>query len=346
MGVLPVSLGGFERLAGPCAVPAGTALRAACAARGLDDQLPQLLEIALARRGPAPHQAQGALGLRLLETDERDLAARAFLRDADLGQQRQPHAVGDHLHERGEARGAEGVDLPEAAIGQRLVAQAVALLEQQQAVRFEERGAGAHARLRPPPLGHGKEELVVEEPHRFEIGFVDWQRQHENVEPPFTEFRQQHARLRFAHMQFEIGMPRLQRHQQLREQVGGDGGDHAEPQRPGKQRPALARVVGEILHLAQDAGGAPRHFLAGFREGRALRPPLDQLEAQRLFEVLDLHREGGLRDRTVLRRFAEVAEPRQRLEVAQLLEGDHGPIIFADENSSIERTLLIGNTSS
>ena len=63
------------------------------------------------------------------------LRSMHLARDRHLRQQRDAIAVGDHLHDGGEARRAEAVARlrrQHVAIGQRLVAQAMSLFEQKQ----------------------------------------------------------------------------------------------------------------------------------------------------------------------------------------------------------------------
>ena len=101
--------------------------------RNIAQKRRQLNEVPLARRGLAPGKADLALRFRRAETQQADVAACVHLaRDGHLRQQRNAIAVGDHLHDGGEAGGAEaiaGLRRQHMAIGKRLVTHAVALLE-------------------------------------------------------------------------------------------------------------------------------------------------------------------------------------------------------------------------
>ena len=82
-------------------------------------------------------RAQRAAGFGVGEPHHVERALAGFDIEADLGQERQAEAVGHHLNQRRQRRGAEGVDVVDAAQvaeRQRLVAQAVAFLEKQQAI--------------------------------------------------------------------------------------------------------------------------------------------------------------------------------------------------------------------
>ena len=61
-------------------------------------------------------------------------------------------------------------------------------------------------------------------------------------------------------------------------------------------------------------------FLAEVGEPDLSRASLEQRRAERFLQFLDLHRQRRLRDRAGVRRAAEMAMPRQRLEIAKLLE--------------------------
>ena len=56
------------------------------------------------------------------------------------------------------------------------------------------------------------------------------------------------------------------------------------------------------------------------------RAPLQQRATERLLHFFDLHREGRLRNRAGVRRAAEMAMSRQRVEIAELAQRhiDHG----------------------
>ena len=75
---------------------------------------------------------------------------------------------------------------------------------------------------------------------------------------------------------------------------------------------AIAVIFAAVDDLAPDLG---QHHLA--------RPAFDQDDAELTLEILDLHRQRGLRHRAGLRRLAEVTMLRQQGQIAELSEGDH-----------------------
>jgi ABC-type cobalamin/Fe3+-siderophores transport system ATPase subunit len=101
-----------------------------------------------------------------------------YKRDGHLGNERDPVAGGNHLHDGGKARGAErwqGRVPGQPAHAQRLVAQAVPFLEQQQALMGNAVQVGASAG-RQRVAGRGdEEEAVVEQRLRRQFGVADGQ---------------------------------------------------------------------------------------------------------------------------------------------------------------------------
>ena len=80
-------------------------------------------------------------------------------------------------------------------------------------------------------------------------------------------------------------------------------------QRPRQQIGLPAGEVDDVAGIAQHAGGAAGDIAAGFGQHHAAAAALDQLHAERLFQLLDLHRERRLGDGAMLRRLAEMLQP-------------------------------------
>ena len=123
---------------------------------------------------------------------------------------------------------------------------------------------------------------------------LDRQREHHDVERAAPKLVDQRARLRLAQLDAQLGKALLQRRQDLRQHIGRERRDHAEPQPPGQQPPAVAREVDEVARRRQHALGAPRDFRAGLGQHHLARPPLHQVGAEVLLEVADLHRQRRL----------------------------------------------------
>ena len=82
----------------------------------------------------------------------------------------------------------------------------------------------------------------------------------------------------------------------------------------------MLSVIDEIAHIIQQTLGAGRYFLALGRQLDAAARALDQRNAERRLEILDLHRQRRLRDGTGVGSPAKMLLPCQCIEVAQLLQ--------------------------
>ena len=153
---------------------------------------------------------------------------------------------------------------------------------------------------------------------------VDGQGEEQQVEAAVEKLRDERFRLALADAQVELRMARSERGQKRRQGIGGNGGNDAEMQRAGERACALAGEIGKVAHLGEDAPGALRHLPALGGELDGLVPALDQCHAELPLELADLHGQGRLRDRAMVRRPPEMIEARHRLEIAKLSEGHHG----------------------
>ncbi len=135
------------------------------------------------------------------------------------------------------------------------------------------------------------------------------------------------------------------------QQIRRDRRDHADPQLADKPVPCCPREVSEFIDRAQDVAGALRRDPLRTRVSTTCRAlAFDQHAAQDVFQLLDLHRQRRLRDRTGFRRASEVAVTRQGIEIAKLPERDiiHQIILSQQSLKSISpdelcyRVLLIG----
>ena len=170
---------------------------------------------------------------------------------------------------------------------------------------------------------HGQQERIVEQRKRFDIAFVHRQREQHRVERAARKLLHQRARLRLAQFDAQLGKSLLQRREDLRQHVGRERRDHAEAQASREQAPAVARKLGEVARGRQHALGAPCDFDAGLGQDHFAGPPLDQIGAEVLLEVADLHRERGLGHRAGLGGLAEVPVLGQGRQISQLFQRDH-----------------------
>lgn len=105
-----------------------------------------------------------------------------------------------------------------------------------------------------------------------------------------------------------------------RQQIGGNGRDHADAQPAVEPVPRRPREVAEFIDRAQDVAGALGDLFAELRQPDLPRAPLEQHAAERFLEFLDLHRQGRLRDRGCFGGASEVAMTCQYVKITQLFE--------------------------
>ena len=133
--------------------------------------------------------------------------------DGDLRNQRHAIAIGHHLHDGRERGGAETHRTAAPAVGaerQRLIAQAVPFLEQDEPILIDVAGRDACG-LRPGIAGrHRQQERVVEQRHGFEIRVRDRQRQHDDVEVPRASSSTSTSGLGLAQFDLQLRISLLQ----------------------------------------------------------------------------------------------------------------------------------------
>ena len=83
----------------------------------------------------------------------------------------------------------------------------------------------------------------------------------------------------------------------------------------------VGRALAQLVHGAQDVADTGRELLAEGRQRDLPRAPFEQRRAQSRLQLLDLHRQCRLRDGADLGRATEMTVPRQRIEVAELFQG-------------------------
>jgi hypothetical protein len=86
--------------------------------------------------------------------------------------------------------------------------------------------------------------------------------------------------------------------------------------------------VRQVAHCTEDRSGTFRELDAKFGEHRRARTPLDQLDTENSFQLVDLHRKGGLADRTLLRGSSKVFLTSKCIEIMQLPDRYHADKIF------------------
>ena len=116
-------------------------------------------------------------------------------------------------------------------------------------------------------------------------------------------------------------MPAPQGRYEMGQEIGRDGGDHPEAERPGARRPPVRRLFDELAHLRQGAASPLQDLLAGRGHEDAAPAALEELHPEQLLELLDLGAQRGLGDVAGLRRPAEVQVVGHGHGVLELAEG-------------------------
>ena len=229
------------------------------------------------------------------------LAHAAPVRIGEQRRKRRALPGRDEMTQRLEAgrlhAGAERSLPRRAAEGKRLVAQAVTLGEQQEGVGIDILDPDRRAPPRVGLMRKDKKERFFEKVDRRHFVALRLGRDHRAVKRSLAQAREQTVGQVLDKMK---GRPR-QRHdgvrQRDRQQVGGDGRDHAEPQGPGEW---ISRGPGRI----GDAGrGGERRARLRQHRGRAVADPrapalaFEQAKAELGFELEDLTAEGRLTSR-------------------------------------------------
>ncbi|GGF15192.1 hypothetical protein GCM10011321_03790 [Youhaiella tibetensis] len=291
----------------------------------LADDGGDLLEGRRERGRLAPDKGKQAAGAWGGEGADGDARVNGLLAQRDFGQQRDALAVGHELddgRERGGRERARGRIGFERTGGDGLVAQAVALIEQQDALGREagerHRALGRFVARRGEHEGIG-EERGDGQPRAARRRFAGDERQ---VELAFGQGLEQRFGATFAGAENEVRKLRLEGREYVGQQIGRDGGDKSEPNRPGGLAGmALGeghQVVGGLEHLA----GAFDEF--GPERGRAHGPALavEKGGAAELLDELDLLGKRRLGDAAAFGGTPEMAGFGKDQSIAHLLEGE------------------------
>lgn len=82
------------------------------------------------------------------------------------------------------------------------------------------------------------------------------------------------------HLEVEVRVALMDQPQHGRQQVRGDGRDHAEPEHPGEGRPHRFDLLHQLSDGLQHGAGPHREPLPGGREQYLARRALDELDPQ------------------------------------------------------------------
>ena len=209
---------------------------------------------------------------------------------------------------------------------QRLIAQAVAVFQQDQPALIDIVGGNARGLRARIVRRHRQQEQIVEQGERFDVGLADRQRQHRGIERAALDLLDQLPGLRLAQFEPQVREAALQQRQNPRQHIGRERRNHAERQPPGQQAAAMAREIDEIARGREHVLAAAGDLAADFGQHHLARPPLDHGDAERALEIADLHRQRRLGDGAGLGGPAEMAVLGQRGEIAKLSKRDHSAI--------------------
>ena len=235
-------------------------------------------EVRLARRRASPGEAHGSSGLRRSEAQKLNAFVTHFDIDRDFRNQRQPIAVRDHLHHCRKRRCAQAqrhLLSRGSAISERLIAQAMPLFKQNEPLLIDVARINARIARQWIVGRHREQERIVEQPDAFDLGVRQRQRQHHRIEIAAAEFFEQNLGLGFAQLDEQIRIIGLQIRQHLRQHIGRQGRNDAEPQ-PARQRTAaMAGEIGEVARGGEHSFGPAHDLGANLGQGDFARSPLD-----------------------------------------------------------------------
>ena len=243
-----------------------------------------------------------------------------------LGDDGDARAVGDHAHHCRQGRGHRGRRVGAVALaqGQRLVAQAVALVKEQQPLVLE---LGGGQVIAPGPgviPGDQDDERLVEHGHGRDAMEIDVDGDDGRVEAALGQHVEDVAGDHLAQLGVQVGQFGGKAVEDHRGHVGGEGRDYSQAHRPGQGGAPAGDGVVEGLGGQNGLPGVGEQGLAQRGDEDATGGALDQLPADaplqggdRLGQARLAHAEGG-------GRLAEVLVVAQRHEGPELGEGGQG----------------------
>ena len=206
------------------------------------------------------------------------------------------------------------------AEGQRLIAEAVPLLQQQQP-HFPQ-ACGTRHRIVCGIAVPDQQERLREQGDLRERRLGDRQRDNRRVDPAVRQLLQQTRGQALAHMKIQTGMPLGQIADQRGQQIGRDGRDDAETQAPDQPLARRPRHVSQLFGRSQQVADPQRELLAEAGQPHLAGTAVQQGNPEGLLQLLDLHRHRRLGDRAALRRPPEMAGAGDGVEVTELFQGD------------------------
>ncbi len=179
---------------------------------------------------------------------------------------------------------------------ERLVAQAVTVLEQQQGLALQVFHADPLVVREPVAGGHRQREWLFVERLGLESVERHGQREDAHVDLAGTQLLEQRRRLVLVQHQLEPGQFALQAAHDVRQQVRPDGGDQRKPERSGQRVAIRPCQLYDRIGLEQQPTCPLDDPLAGLGQRDAPRLALDEQHTEVLLELSDLCRQCRLAD--------------------------------------------------
>jgi hypothetical protein len=162
---------------------------------------------------------------------------------------------------------------------------------------------------------------VLEHRKRYQIACFVGKSQQRGIECTGHQPVEQVVGHRLAHVKAQLRMLKPDRGQHLRQQIGGERRDRADPEVTGKNTALRRGVVHQGPRVGENPLGTVREILADRRELHAPAGPFRHDHAETFLEFLDPGAERGLGHVTAFRGVAEMLfriEGDQKFEMAQV----------------------------
>lgn len=257
------------------------------------------------RAGLAFHETDGALRGRIGKASE-DQAGHGILAHGKFRHDGDPHAGGDHCERGFELAAFEfQIEAVQVADGEGLSGEAVAIAQVDEGFRVQvgraRRRVGRGERV---SRGDGEQQGFAEKPADVERPFFPVLRgdiaEDGELDGTVHEQLDEAAGFRFADLDIDFRIGITKGPEQAREQIGRDGGNHAEDDAAFVGVAALRETLAQDFRFVEDARGVLQQDLAGRGCLDAARLAVDEWFAEFLFQQAQLLAQRRLGDPAAL----------------------------------------------
>ncbi len=156
--------------------------------------------------------------------------------------------------------------------------------------------AGGEALLprEPVPFGERHDERVVRDAARGPLADVCLEREQARVKPPCAEVGDNRVGLLLAANELQLGVPSADGGHHVRQEIGGDRRDDADPERARARLDELLRGGDHVVDLEEHATRVRDHDGARRRDQDSPAIALEELNAEHVLELLHLRAERRL----------------------------------------------------